>query len=456
MAAHADFPNRPILFLHCKPAASPILSKLPGLRAAAGSCPGPHVDRQPGLEMTTSPSIFSMPFASARSRSVFLWLVIFGALVYYALATVSIVAKHRQHDFKDYYYAAKIAQAGGNPYDPDALDAAAGRQILGCFLYPPLTLHIFKLFTVLPEKTAAAAFLGVKYLVLAALIWLWIRWFNPTGADPKLIIALALLAYGPCTLRDVRAGNIAVFEELGLWSAMAFFLHGAHARFAGLIAATSSFKLTPILFLGLPFQQPGWKPRLLAFGAAGLFVSVILNPWLAPQGMVREFFTAAARQDERGAVNPSSLALIRSVTDSIRTASGQDLANAEWAAYAAFLLVVAGLALALVVRSHWRMDPMKLLMLNIFVYSLCMPRLKDYSYMLLIIPSLYVVRTVIVHPVARAAALFMMCVHFYTYQQLSVIFALYLLLVRHLWAGSALPNPARTAPSAALTMAASG
>jgi hypothetical protein len=74
---------------------------------------------------------------------------------------------------------------------------------------------------------------------------------------------------------------------------------------------------------------------------------------------------------------------------------------------------VALLALAtgiVVKRSGWRLGREKVLFIFLFTYALILPRFKDYSYMLVIIPSWYVAQVVLPSLWAKLVAAAALCI----------------------------------------------
>jgi lysylphosphatidylglycerol synthetase-like protein (DUF2156 family) len=92
--------------------------------------------------------------------------------------------------------------------------------------------------------------------------------------------------------------------------------------------------------------------------------------------------------EERGVqTNLASWALVKDVGDSLRTQGVHLPPLAEPVLYGALVLGVAGVVL----RRVWRLAPAgegaRLLPLCLLAYALVLPRLKDYSYALLLVPA---------------------------------------------------------------------
>jgi hypothetical protein len=301
-----------------------------------------------------------------------------------------IVARpdRNQWDLKIYRAAAQALHQGLDPYDPAVLSRLDPGSRGLPFVYPPLTLYAFLPLTLLPAGAAYYLWLAAKLLALALLLWVWHRAFVPLR---PMGLCLLFLLYAFCSALpiDLRVGNVSVFEQLGLWLAFSQLLRGRAWLFAALVVLAAQLKLLPAAFLVLLlvyWDRPRWGPF---FASAAVFLGTLAaNRFLHPE-MFSRFWALASGLDERGAVNPCSLALIREVTREWRGMPG-------WvpvAIYAAFSagIVIASARACRAHRAKLRTP------LGVFfacaTYALVAPRFKDYSYILLFAPALHVLRT---------------------------------------------------------------
>jgi len=157
-------------------------------------------------------------------------------------------------------------------------------------------------------------------------------------------------------------------------------------------------------------------PFLILVVAAA--ISWTLNP-----ALWGDFFQTLINLDERGHVNPTSLALFRDIADGIGVpALGEGL-----------FLAFAAIGVATTVRTILRNRRKGLSQEDFLFYcftaaALILPRFKDYSYMLLILPSLRAFLHPTVGPAARMAVFAAVCITAFPYQPLlaaAVIFSIY-------------------------------
>ena len=301
-----------------------------------------------------------------------------------------------QWDFRVFHSAAQALNSGASPYyaaHPNPL-MPSGLS----YLYPPVALYAFQPLSGLSFDVARLVWLAMKVLALFVLIRLWHRNFEPLDAYWFVFLTMA---YNSTLLRDLVAGNISLFEQLGMWFGFYLLLKRRPLLAGVVIAAVAQFKLIPVLFLGtLLFIRPtrSWAPFGVALVAFGAIFS--LNFLLTPGSMteyIHSFATANPNLDERGVVNPSSLALIRDLA-AIAVKRGlpvdRTITNAIYAAYIALV----GLIFVWIPRKSLvelaDKDPRLAIYYFCVLYALIVPRMKDYSYILLLMPSLYVVREV--------------------------------------------------------------
>jgi hypothetical protein len=257
------------------------------------------------------------------------------------------------------------------------------------FVYPPATLPLFGFLAHFDFLSIYYGFLFAKACALAALLWLWRRHFVPRMG--LLFAAFVLVAYNAAAYVDLRVGNVSLFEEVLLWAAFASLMRGRKVLFSLLILLASWFKLTPILFLGLLLFERNVRSRILAMGSLAAFAGVqALASFLMP-GTASGFVASLRGVDESGVLNPSSLGLAQ---DLVRTVAGSAVHGV--AAWLAALLFAGWVVVA--VWWTWRAArtlphdssvgvTRDRIILACLLVALVLPRLKTYSYILLLVPT---------------------------------------------------------------------
>ena len=304
-----------------------------------------------------------------------------------------------QWDFHMFYSAANLLAAGKSPYTP--LHPHAGLIGNSIFQFPPLTIYLFQWTTLLSLASAKLVWLGLKLVALALFVRLWHKDFEPL--DVLWPVALfSALAFNATVPRDLVTGNISIFEQLGIWFAFSLLLRERPYAAALVLACVAQCKLLPASLIALiPLVRPqdGWKPFLVGCAA---FVGILsLNQIFSPElthNYLSLFSGHYERMDERGINNPSSLALLRDIIDLTSIFPG--LPYNRTAGTFAYIAYLAALIL-LLIRAMWserakilRAEPRLLIYFGCALYTIAMPRMKDYSYMLMLIPTWFVIRDI--------------------------------------------------------------
>jgi hypothetical protein len=289
-----------------------------------------------------------------------------------------------QWDFYMFHGSAVDFLHGRSPYHGEGLS----------FYHPPLTLYFYGLFTRLPFALAYEVWVGLKVASLTVLFVLWSRSFLKLDAAWQTTLFF-VFAYNGTIYADLVAGNVSVFEQLGLWAGFAALLNRRYAVFCLFVILVAQFKLTPIFFAVLLLivpERPQWKWFVAC--SAGFAAVFALNVVLQP-ALLHAFFTVAPSLDERGTLSPGALAFVRDIVDLIGGPQFSDRTRVDEIAYLAVALAVFAIS-ALAVLRHRRSAPAPnqkaLIFFTCLVYALIIPRMKAYSYILLLIPTLYALR----------------------------------------------------------------
>lgn len=331
--------------------------------------------------------------STARFRSTAKVLLIAFALIWSTIGLVKIAAypNRFQWDMRVYYQAPLLLQKGIDPY-MTRNDSFSG------FVYPPAHLQVFRFFTdVMTEPEFYYFFLATKVLLFVGLILMW-RKSVCREIPPEIFFIFMWFGLGAPFKRDLDAGNVSIFETTLLVFAFWAFVKERLIAFALLVAAAATFKLTPIVFLTI-LLFPATRKGLVAFAAGcAAFAGFLAANFLAFPELSRSFVHQALVRvsDENGAISPSLLALIRDFADRL-----PDFAQggAKLAAVLAYLLAVAFILFKsarvykeLLHQGNSARTRALIVLFAILVYTIAMPRMKDYAYMIAL-PSVVCVLT---------------------------------------------------------------
>jgi len=319
-------------------------------------------------------------------------------LAYFITLILHISAHDDQYlwDFRTHREAGKILAAGSNPYDADTLFPKARTRFL--YTYPPVTLFFYRLLAIPEYKTAFHIFLIAKFLLLIGLIYFWQREFLKEDGS-TLFYAFCLLAFNSAVFLDMIAGNINLVQQAMLWLGFSFYIKGRYKLFCLFTLIAASFKMTPIFFLILMLLPDDKNKYKYFFGAGAIFLAYLLIQYL----IVPELFTGFIKNalivvGEKGDVVPSTNKLIAGIFEILSKITGMTLPHAFQSAI--YILIAAAVVFfsykACLRLKHAEIDNRA--MLEVFVvclvYALIHPRFKDYGYILLLVPSFYVIKNI--------------------------------------------------------------
>ncbi|MCL6621469.1 MAG: glycosyltransferase 87 family protein [Syntrophobacterales bacterium] len=319
----------------------------------------------------------------------------------YASWVVAYLLRHPevfQWDFRFYYFAAKAHAAGLNPYNTQNLIKIASVAIeptLG-YAYQPITLYFFYPLLLLDFTTAYQVFLLAKIPALIFLVVIWRRWFLE-NANVALLLLFILLAFNNTIYADLAAGNISIYEQLFIWGALVCFLKRRLALFWLAIVLVAIFKIVPLLFLGLLFLVDDKKQAFTWFSLSLLGYAAFLGlSYLCEPALFVTFFTQGqAMLTERGVINPSSLAFIVGALNQVGNFLGRPfpplLSQIVFVALAGLILGISFRALIAWQRGGGAHRDKVALLFACVVYTLIAPRMKNYSYILLLAPAFFMV-----------------------------------------------------------------
>ena len=299
-----------------------------------------------------------------------------------------------QWDFRTHREAGKLFASGSNPYDPDILFPKAQTRFL--YTYPPVTLFFYRLFAMTDYDSAFHIFLILKCILLIGLVYFWKKEFLKKDADPFFFL-FCILAFNSAVFLDLIAGNINLVEQVFLWLAFSFYLRRRYLLFCLFVLLGASFKMTPVFFLILLLLCDDQKKYKYFLGSAGVFCAYLLVQYIIVPDFFSEFIrNALTVVSEKGVVVPATSKLIGDVLQSLAKISG--VAVPGGIQTAVFGIVAAG-AIYLTYRAYIRLDridradkEMITVFLVCLLYALIHPRFKDYAYMLLIVPSYYIIK----------------------------------------------------------------
>lgn len=302
-----------------------------------------------------------------------------------------------QWDFRIYYYAAEADAIGLNPYDSETISTLAKMPIGLNFVYHPICLFIFKPLLAMDYKTAYDLYLLAKCAVLLAIMLLWRKEYSVCRDGPMFYL-FCVLAFNSAIPLDLMAGNVSIFEQLFIWLSFSFLLRGKPLLFMISVVVASMFKISPLILLTLGPIVMGKRGYYFLFGGLISFGLILVISYISDPALFGNFIKNAAALNERGIVDPSVLALIKDPFILLERRAGISLpigiAYALYAGGIIAILTVSRKSYLLLKNSHIEEKNMLIIFFVCVVLALVLPRFKSYSYILLIVPSYYLIKSI--------------------------------------------------------------
>lgn len=331
-------------------------------------------------------------------RKIFLtlWLLYFAFCVFYL-----ITYREEHHwDFKMQYFSAKLIAEGKNPYDPEVTRKEIGTPLW--YAYPPITLWFYRLFILFNYETACLIFFLIKITITLFLLFFWSKHFLNQSLEPDFLF-FCLFAFNAALYLDIRSGNFNMLEQALIWLSFYFFLKNKLWPFCAFILLAASFKMAPLFFLILLLITKSRKKYFLFFSSLGFFLGYLFLQYLLWPDMFRAFLGAArGTLVEKRIIAPTTIGFILDAFDQLAKRQAIVI-NIEWQ-IALFVIVIA-LILILSFKAYRKLtkygqivygheDTQKIILFGLcLVYALINLRMKDYSYVLLLVPSYFILKT---------------------------------------------------------------
>jgi hypothetical protein len=355
------------------------------------------------------------------------------AAIYAIVRMAPVLAGREQGDFSIYYYAAMAYQQGLNPYQIESLRQVANTEgIRYAFVYPPYTLAIFGLLAGLEFKAAFFLFFATKLLACACLVWIWSRVVPTDRKDLWVLFVTAVLGYRSAMLRDLRAGNVSVFEQALIWGGIVLLMKRKTILGTAGIMLSSGFKLLTIALGPVVIViERSWRSFvtwLLLFTGFVLacLVSYVYQPKLWA-GFV-SYISSAKPIEEWGNACPSSLAFLRHLA----AVYGVD-PDIAFAIYIFVCCLVLGVWLWAYFQTSKSTDVYPMLYLTILAYVLIAPRMKDYSFMIALLPTLHIISAACTNRWSMIVGCLLLWASLFVYQSLALAVWSFAMLVRWIW-----------------------
>jgi len=351
--------------------------------------------------------------------------VFYAVVVYYRPALEDGLNGGHQWDFGTYYQAARLAAEGGDPYL-----AHERYNFKHPYTYPPYTVKLFAPFVSMDLHEARQTFFILKLAVLGALALLWALLLIRNVEGAFLLLLVAAYGFHKSLLVELESGNVNLFEIALIWGGVGAFARRKPVLFALCILAAALCKFWPFLLIGMLLFFEDRRSRIVFIAACLAFFALNFGSYLFdPEQFARFAETSASRFEELELTgwNPSALSFFRFYRGELAAWSGWNLPPfLDYAGWGLFAFAVFAVYWETIVRRRSIREPMEFALFTLFAYALILPRFKDFSFVLLLAPAVYVLQRKVPDWTARALLLLLVCVNFHEYVAMFAASALYL------------------------------
>ncbi|MBI3534557.1 MAG: DUF2029 domain-containing protein [Deltaproteobacteria bacterium] len=291
-----------------------------------------------------------------------------------------------QWDYYNMHESVKAFNLGLDPYQHKNLQMITERPTYSGvgYSYPPLIIICFEWLSLLSAKAGYFIWLVLKLLTYIILFMIWSRYFLPLKNN-FLTIFYFIFAFNSTLYIDLATGNVSAFEQLVIWSSFIFLLNARIWPYCICIAIISQIKLIPIVFLLLPLvihKKPYWLPVI---GSAGIFSLIFsVNYFIWP-----EYFVSFANIVQN--LHQYPLAKAHGLLELFGELFGE-LSGIPKLLYLLLFVIIVPLSYSAIKNFQHRnktYDIKKVILFFCATYVVAIPRMKDYSYVIILLPALY-------------------------------------------------------------------
>ena len=210
-------------------------------------------------------------------------------------------------------------------------------------------------------------------------------------------MAFAALGFSGTICRDLVVGNQSILEQTLIWFGIFALLRGRLWLFCTLIILCGQLKILPLVLLALVLLTDSPHKWRYFAGSIVACLLVAAGVYLWDPVDSRTFvglMSDVAFMEPGGAIHPCARTLIRDLTaDALKffaeVSEPPTVKSVAHPIYAAYALGVLGVLIRVARRGR---DLRTAVFLALLTYALIAPRMKDYSYILVLVPTFELVR----------------------------------------------------------------
>lgn len=311
----------------------------------------------------------------------YLHSILYVIVLFVAIIVISLLGTfEKQHDFHVYYCAAQSFILELNPYD-NLNPIYIRENVILPFAYLPLTIFLFIPFTLVDYHYAYILFLLIKLIALGMFIYISYHHCVQNDFDKTVFILLFLCGFQNTIIIDLLSGNITIFEQLILWSILLSYQPSTYKGTIGLLTV-SYFKFYTLAFI-IIYMFKKWLSLIKYLFVFVFFI--LINYWVYPQWYSNFLTNFIHVTHEANKYNISLQGIINQISYLFQL-------QKEPISYLFFALVFTSLTLTTFHLKKISLQKMDYIILSSLTLIIILPRFKDYSYIMALIPAFYVIK----------------------------------------------------------------
>ena len=369
-----------------------------------------------------------------KQSSVLFWFAFIVCVLFLSVSIKNIfIDEYASWDFQTYYYASVAYDRGINPYLDWEVYPKLGVSILQ-FRYFPVTLYLFKIFTLWDYPLSLQIFILLKAFIYFLTISIWTIFVFKDYKLKTFLILIAAFGFNKAALLDFNSGNISIFEIFVFTIAIIFLLRNNIIVYCLIILFLALFKVQLLAFIFMPLIMFERKRVYVILTSLFMFTILFLSYYFfehtITQAYVDQIYNTLG---EKGKYSPNFGALQLVNTFIIPLLKPViDFKYLNYIIYFGWIVLLSTLTFILFKKTKTLVTKMMLITFLIFVYALIIPRFQDYTFTLLFVPAVYVIHYCSFNNFVKSALCLLICTGFLGFYQPILaalgLFVLYVIL----------------------------
>lgn len=345
-----------------------------------------------------------------RQEVVLFWFVCLICLIFLSVS-IHVVFNNLDfagQDFYAYYHATHYFNIGLNPY----LETGILQ-----YRYFPVTFYFFNFFTLWDYSESLRIYMLLKTFIYLFTILIWAVYLFKDYKMKTFFILIATFGYKTAALIDFNSGNITVFEFFALTLAFIYLFRNNVIIYCFIIVILALFKVQILLLILIPLVKFDRKNIFVVLfflmASAAIFFSYYYFEPALMQAYINQINNALG---EKGLYSPNFGILQLISTFAVPFIKPvMDFKYLNYLIYFSWLILLALITFLIIKKTKSKVPDTILISYLILVYALSVPRFQDYTFVLLIVPSVFVIHYCVPGKILKSVVCLIICTGYLGY-----------------------------------------